>query len=160
MSNYHFHLSPGLQLLCLLYSYLPIDHLLSPIYCLLIWACYWLMLDLCLPNYTFTCINPIFLFNIMCYLLFIFHGEMTSFQKKLLQYMNECSVNLLCWNAYKFFVCNICVHVAHFILHILISFQFGEFFFSHTFDCVSIYICIHFLLPFGENSDYLHVMCI
>ncbi len=42
----------------------------------------------------------------------------------------------------------------------LISFQVREFLFSHTFDCVSINICIHFLLPFGENSNYLHVTCV
>jgi hypothetical protein len=64
----------------------------------------------------------------MCYLLFILRGEGTFFQVFFLQYMNEYGVNLLCWNAYKICVCNICVHVAHFILHILISFQVGEFF--------------------------------
>ncbi len=96
----------------------------------------------------------------MCYLLFILRGEVTFFQVFVLQYMNECGVNLLCWNAYKIYVCNICVHVAHFILHILISFQVGEFLFSHTTDFVSIYICIHFLLPFGENPNDLHVTCV
>ncbi len=88
----------------------------------------------------------------MCYLLFILHGEVTFFQVFFSQYINECGVNLLCWNAYK-----ICVHVDHSILHILISFQVREFLFSHTFDCVSINICIHFLLSFGENSNCLHV---
>jgi hypothetical protein len=43
---------------------------------------------------------------------------------------------------------------------VICIFWWISFWVLNMFDFITWYICIHFALPFGTNSNYVHIMCI